>query len=94
MRKKEYVSSMKSKTKKGCKLLVQGSHQPAICSYVFNKLPDIYNKVYESKTIQFEDHSDLKVPKALVKCTQCRYTSSIIQMKIHVYMNASFSSSK
>ena len=35
----------KPKNKSGSKLLIQGSDQSAICSYVFNELPQIYKKI-------------------------------------------------
>ena len=77
---------MNPKNKKGSKILVQGGVQTAICSYVFNELPVIYAKVCEasSKASAIEDKSHYKVTKSLVKCDECNYKSSIVQMRFHL----------
>ena len=77
---------MKPKSKTGSKLLVQGSEQTVICAYVFYELPIIYKKVCELKVgrLALESKSKSKITKTLVKCDQCSFRSSILQMKVHI----------
>ena len=71
------------KNRKGSKLLVQGSDQGSICAYVFNELPVIYSKVCEGKVKAIKVDKNTKSSQ-LVTCDQCKFKSSIIQMKIHI----------
>ena len=75
------------KNKTGSKLLLQGSIQSMICSYVFSELPKIYKLVCDTKPKFLEDEVKRKPKtpvKALVKCDKCRFKSSMIQMKMHI----------
>ena len=74
------------KNKKGSKLLVQGGVQAAICTYVFEEPPYIYTKVCEHQPNAIEDKSDIGTgrKKSLVKCAECNFQSSLIQMKGHI----------
>ena len=79
---------IRPKNKKGSKLMLQGSIQSLICSYVFTELPKIYKRVCESKPKQLEEDK-LKKQKTpgkqmMVKCDQCRFKSNMIQMKMHL----------
>ena len=74
---------MNPKNKKGSKILVQAGVQSAICAYVFNELPAIYNKVCAAKLKALPDKSE-KPAKALVKCSDCHFTSTLVQMKHHI----------
>ena len=79
----------KPRNKKSSKLMIQGSIQSLICSYVFNELPKIYKIVREIGTKELEQtlkkSPNLKLPvKSLVKCDQCHFKSSMIQMKMHI----------
>ena len=71
------------KNKTGSKLVLQGSVQSMICSYVFNELPMIYKMVCETRPKFLEDKVKGK-HEALVKCDQCRFKASMIQMKMHI----------
>ena len=79
----------KPKNKKGSKLMLQGSIQSLICSYVFNELPKIYKMVCDDKPKPLIDEK-MKKPKKktpenpMVKCDQCKFKSSMIQMKMHI----------
>ena len=67
--------------------MLQGSVQSMICSYVFNELPKIYKLVCNTKLKSLEDKIKEKnrtPSKVLVKCDQCRFKSSMIQMKMHI----------
>ena len=78
---------IRPKNKKGSKLMIQGSIQSLICSYVFKELPKIYRVVCESKPKQLEEEiRKQKTPgkQMMVKCDQCRFKSSMIQMKMHL----------
>ena len=76
------------KNKKGSKLMLQGSSQTLLCSYVFDELPKIYKVVCESISIRdIEDITKVKkkMPeKSLVKCNQCKFKANMIQMKMHI----------
>ena len=75
------------KNKKGSKLMLQGSIQSMICSFVFNELPRIYKTVCERKPkpLGGEAKKNPKTPgKPLVKCDKCRFKSTMIQMKMHM----------
>ena len=75
----------KPKTKKGSKIMIQGGRQSLICSYVFEELPRIYREVCKNRPKVEE--SMLKVQrnqKPCVKCEQCKFKSSLIQMKMHM----------
>ena len=79
---------IRPKNKKGSKLMLQGSIQSLICSYVFTELPKIYKRVCELKPKQLEEDK-LKKQKTpgkqmMVKCDQCRFKSNMIQMKMHL----------
>ena len=74
---------IRPKNKKGSKSLVQGAKQLIICSYVFNILPEIYNKVFESKRKALEC-PEKSGSKTMVKCDDCNFKSTIIQMKLHI----------
>ena len=65
--------------------MIQGSDQTATCAYVFNELPLVYTKVCESKARQLpiENKKD-KASKSKVKCDECNYRSSLVQMKLHI----------
>ena len=71
------------RNKTGSKLMLQGSIQTMICSYVFTELPKIYKMVCETRPKFLDDKAKVK-QKALVKCEQCRFKSSMIQMKMHI----------
>ena len=73
----------KPKNKKGSKLMVQGSIQSLICSYVFSELPKIYKKacVAKPKPLLGDIKKKQTAPgKPTVKCDQCHFSSSMIQM--------------
>ena len=75
------------KNKKGSKLMLQGSIQSLICAYVFNELPRIYKHVRLTKPKPLEDKQKKKQStpgKAMVKCDQCRFKSTMLQMKMHI----------
>ena len=72
------------KNKTGSKLMLQGSIQSMICSYVFNELPKIYKMVCEMRPKFLEDRQVKGKQKALVKCEQCSFKSSMIHMKMHI----------
>ena len=44
----------KPKNKKGSKLMIQGSKQALLCSYVFDELPGIYKMVCERRPKKIE----------------------------------------
>ena len=67
--------------------MLQGSIQSLICAYVFNELPRIYKHVRLTKPKPLEDKQKKKQStpgKALVKCDQCRFKSTMVQMKMHI----------
>ena len=66
--------------------MIQGSHQSIICSYVFDELPHIYKLVCANKPKKIEGHQKPKktATKPVVKCEQCKFKSSMIQMKMHM----------
>ena len=75
------------KNKKGSKIMLQGSCQSLLCSYVFEELPRIYKKVCEYKPLVIEEsNKSKKVTKArqVVKCDNCKFKASLIQMKMHM----------
>ena len=76
----------KPKNKKGSKIMVQGSKQSVLCSYVFEELPKIYRLVRLNKPEQLESlNKSRKVPERPgVKCDQCNFKSSLMQMKMHL----------
>ena len=76
----------KPKNKKGSKLMIQGSRQSVLCSYVFEELPKIYKLVCLNKPERIESsYSTRRIPgKPLVKCDQCKYKSTLLQMKMHM----------
>ena len=73
----------KPKNKKGSKLMIQGCRQSLICSYVFDELPKMYKMVCNNKPVQMEESARGK-KTSFVKCDQCKYKSSMIQMKMHI----------
>ena len=75
------------KNKKGSKLMLQGSIQSLICSFVFQELPKVYKLVCENQPRALEDKPRLKKKtpaKPTVKCDQCKFKSTMIQMKMHI----------
>ena len=66
--------------------MLQGSRQSLICSFVFQELPKIYKLVFAKKPKTIEGNlKTKKTPsKPTVSCDQCKYKSSIIQMKMHI----------
>ena len=73
--------------KKSSKLMIQGSIQSMICSYVFNELPKVYKIVCEMAPKPLEQPVTKKLKpqvKPLVKCDQCQFKSSMIKMKMHI----------
>ena len=70
------------KNKKGSKIMIQGKGQSLLFSYVFEELPKIYKDVCERKPKRLEHNK--KKERTGVKCEQCKYTSSLIQMKMHM----------
>ena len=75
------------KNKKGSKLMIQGSRQSIICSYVFEELPKIYKLVRLNKpeAMAVESKNTRKNQgRAIVKCDQCKFKSSMLQMKMHI----------
>ena len=77
----------KPKNKKCSKLMLQGSIQSLICSYVFEELPKIYKMVCDNKPKPLEDKIKSKKKtygKPIVKCDQCKFKSSMVQMKMHI----------
>ena len=75
------------KNKKGSKLMIQGSRQSIICSYVFEELPKIYKLVRLNKpeVMAIGTRTTKRMPvRAIVKCDQCKYKSSMLQMKMHI----------
>ena len=75
----------KPKNKKGSKLMLQGSRQSVLCAYVFEELPKIYKLVCANKPVrlQISDRPGRKV-KPSVKCNECKYKSTLIQLKMHM----------
>ena len=73
----------KPKNKKPSKLMIQGGRQSEICSFVFDQLPKIYKSVCENKPLRIETKSMAK-KAPLVNCDQCKFKSSMIQMKKHI----------
>ena len=76
----------KPKNKKGSKLMLQGSNQSLICSYVFEELPKMYKLVCDNKPKPLEDKNKTKMTpsKPAVKWEQCKFKSSLMQMKMHM----------
>ena len=72
------------KNKSGSKLLLQAGKQSLLCSYVFEELPKIYKEVSENKPKVLEEPKIKKHAKPVVKCDQCKFKSSLLQMKMHV----------
>ena len=70
------------KNKKGSKIMIQGKGQSLLFSYVFEELPKIYKDVCQRKPKRLENFKSKT--KAGVKCEQCKFTSSLIQMKMHM----------
>ena len=70
----------------GSKLMIQGSVQSLICSFVFKELPKIYRIVCENKpkTIQESRKAKRELKKPSVNCELCNFKSSLIQMKLHI----------
>ena len=64
--------------------MIQGCDQAVICAYVFNELPEIYKKVCEKKVRMITSMSDVKTTKNMVTCNECRFKSSMVDMKIHM----------
>ena len=63
--------------------MIQGCRQSLICSYVFDELPKIYKMVCNNKPVKMEEIARGK-KTSFVKCDQCKYKSSMIQMKMHI----------
>ena len=77
----------KPKNKNGSKLMLQGSHQSILCSYVFEELPNIYKLVCANKPRRLESRSGpprKSNSKPVVKCDQCNFKSTLVQMKMHL----------
>ena len=75
----------KPKNKKGSKIMIQGKLQSLLCSYVFDELPRIYKTVCENRPKKIETNKKKSTPsKPGVQCEQCKFTSSLIQMKMHI----------
>lgn len=74
------------KNKKGSKLMLQGRPQSLICSYVFDELPKIYKLVLQNspKYVPIDVQGERTSHKPTVKCSECKFTSSLIQMKKHM----------
>ena len=74
------------KNKKGSKLMLQGGRQSLICTFVFEELPKIYKSVLKNKPREIEGNFKTKVTpsKPVVKCDQCKYKASMMQMKMHI----------
>ena len=65
--------------------MLQGRIQSMICSFVFQELPIIYKMVVERKSKAVNDQSKKKTTaEPSVKCDQCKFKSSMIQMKLHI----------
>ena len=69
------------KNRKASKLMLQGSTQSLICSYVFSELPKIYKLVCEAQPKPLEGNMK---KKPTVKCDQCHFKSNMIKMKLHI----------
>ena len=77
----------KPKNKKGSKLMLQGRRQSVLCSYVFEELPKIYKLVRANRPQRIEASSATsRKPntKPSVKCEQCKFKSTLVQMKMHI----------
>ena len=72
------------KDKKGIKIMLQGSRQSLLCAYVFEELPKIYKLVCNNKPKKLETKNKKTPGKPSVKCDQCKFKSSLIQMKMHM----------
>ena len=74
------------KNKTGSKLMLQGRPQSLVCTYVFEELPKIYELVVkkEPKMLNANMKSNKNPSKPVVKCEECKYKSSLIQMKMHM----------
>ena len=74
------------KNGKGSKLMIQGRVQSLICSFVFSELPKIYKLVSQNKPKMLQSSSKPKniKRKPNVKCDQCNFKSSLLQMKLHM----------
>ena len=70
------------KNKKGSKLMIQGSRQSILCSYVFNELPKIYKLVTANKPTFLQ--SNIIMKNKPVKCAQCKFKSTLMQMKMRL----------
>ena len=79
----------KPKNKKGSKLMIQGSKQSILCSYVFDELPRIYKSVCETapKAIINKVKSIKKSSQSVVKCVQCSFKGDLNQIKVHIQNN-------
>ena len=66
--------------------MIQGSRQSILCSYVFNELPKIYKLVTANKQTILKSNIKLKNKpvKSTVKCDQCKFKSTLMQMKMHL----------
>ena len=74
----------KPKNKKGSKLMLQGRRQSVLCSYVFEELPKIYKLVRANRPQRIEATSRKPNTKPSVKCEQCKFKSTLVQMKMHI----------
>ena len=63
--------------------MLQGCKQSVLCSYVFDELPKIYKLVCSNKPKKLAIKKKLIV-KPVVRCDQCNFKSSLIQMKMHM----------
>ena len=54
--------------------------------HVFEELPKIYKLVCANKPVrlQINDRPGRKISKPSVKCDECKYKSTLIQMKMHM----------
>ena len=66
--------------------MLQGRRQSLLCTYVFEELPKMYKLVCERnpKELQIKYRKKKTPVKPHVKCEQCKFTSSMIQMKMHI----------
>ena len=86
---------IKPKRDRKTKVHVQSGSQDANVGYVFNDLPLLFKQVLvlkdgksprieQPKLLEGEMKKKATPRKATVKCDQCRFKSSMIQMKMHI----------
>ena len=73
------------KNRKGSKLMLQGSSQSLLCQHVFEELPKMYKLVCANRPKKVKMNKlGTKPEKPAVKCDQCKYKSTMMQMKMHM----------